>query len=54
MTREQLDHVLRAAAAIARENSLVVVGSQAVLLPFPDAPAATRTPTPCGCCCMRA
>lgn len=40
MTREQLDHVLRTAAAIARENSLVVVGSQAVLLPFPDAPAA--------------
>lgn len=40
MTREQLEHVLRAAAAIARENSIVVVGSQAVLLPFPDAPAA--------------
>ena len=40
MTREQHDHVLSAAAAIARENSLVVVGSQAVLLPFPDAPAA--------------
>jgi len=40
MTREQLEHVLRAAAAIAQENSLVVVGSQAVLLPFPDAPAA--------------
>jgi hypothetical protein len=40
MTREQLEHVLRAAAAIASENSLVVVGSQAVLLPFPNAPAA--------------
>lgn len=40
MTREQLEHVLRAAAAIAQENSLVVIGSQAVLLPFPDAPAA--------------
>jgi len=39
MTREQLEHVLRAAAAIASENSLVVVGSQAVLLPFPNAPA---------------
>jgi hypothetical protein len=39
MTREQLEHVLRAAAAIAQENSLVVVGSQAILLPFPDAPA---------------
>jgi hypothetical protein len=40
MTREQLEHVLRAAAAIASENSLVVVGSQAILLPFPNAPAA--------------
>ena len=40
MNREQLEHVLRAAAAIASENSLVVVGSQAVLLPFPNAPAA--------------
>lgn len=40
MTREQLEHVLRAAAAIAQENSLVVVESQAVLLPFPNAPAA--------------
>jgi hypothetical protein len=40
MTRDELEHVLRAAAAIARENSLVVVGSQAVLLPFPNAPAA--------------
>ena len=39
MTRTQLEHVLRAAAAIAQENSLVVVGSQAVLLPFPNAPA---------------
>ncbi|HWH82726.1 MAG TPA: hypothetical protein VNU71_10875 [Burkholderiaceae bacterium] len=43
MNRAQLEHVLRAAAAIASENSLVVVGSQAVLLPFPDAPAALLT-----------
>jgi hypothetical protein len=40
MNRVQLEHVLRAAAAIASENSLVVVGSQAVLLPFPNAPQA--------------
>ena len=39
MTREQLEHVLRAAAAISNELSFVVVGSQAVLLPFPNAPA---------------
>jgi|GEM_PF-1633180 len=42
MNREQLEHVLRAAAAIAQESSLVVVGSQAVLLPFPNAPQAAR------------
>ena len=40
MTREQPEHVLRAATAIASENSLVVVGSQAVLLQFPNAPSA--------------
>ena len=39
MTREQLEHVLRAAAAISNELSFVVVGSQAVLLSFPNAPA---------------
>jgi hypothetical protein len=37
MTREQLEHVIRAAAAITNERSFVVVGSQAVLLPHPDA-----------------
>ncbi len=38
MKRSELEHVLRAAAAISQEQSLVVVGSQAVLRPFPDAP----------------
>lgn len=37
MTREQLEHVIRAAAAITKELSFVVIGSQAVLLPYPDA-----------------
>ena len=37
MTREQLEHVIRAAAAITNERSFVVIGSQAVLLPHPDA-----------------
>lgn len=32
------EHVLRAAAAIAQENSFVVVGSQAILMAFPYAP----------------
>jgi uncharacterized nucleotidyltransferase DUF6036 len=32
MTREEIEHVLRAAAAIAKESSFVLVGSQAVAL----------------------
>ena len=39
MKRVELEHVLRASAAITLENSFVIVGSQAVLLEFPDAPA---------------
>lgn len=38
MKRSEVEHVLRAAAAIAQEQSFVVVGSQAVLLAFPSAP----------------
>ena len=38
MTRDQLEHVLRASAAITTDTSFVVVGSQSVLLPFPNAP----------------
>ena len=38
MKRSEVEHVLRAAAAIAQEQSFVVVGSQAVLFPFPHAP----------------
>ena len=37
MTFDELVHVLRAAADIADETSFVVVGSQAVLLDFPNA-----------------
>lgn len=39
MKREEAEHVLRAAAAIAQENSFVIVGSQAVLFMLDDAPA---------------
>jgi hypothetical protein len=38
MTREQLEHVIRAAGVIADTEDLVVIGSQAVLGQFPDAP----------------
>lgn len=39
MKREEAEHVLRAAAAIAQESSFVVVGSQAVLFTLDDVPA---------------
>lgn len=38
MKRDELEHVIRAAAAIAGENELVIVGSQAILGQFPNAP----------------
>ena len=40
MNRAALEHVLRAASAIADERDLVVIGSQAVLGQFPNAPDA--------------
>jgi hypothetical protein len=38
MTRSELEHVIRAAGRIARDREIVVIGSQAVLGQFPDAP----------------
>jgi len=38
MTRAALEHVLRAASAIANERDFVVIGSQAVLGQYPNAP----------------
>jgi hypothetical protein len=40
VTRAQLEHVIRAAATIADDPDIVVIGSQAVLGQFPHAPAA--------------
>jgi len=42
MTREQLEHLIRAAAVIADDDTIVVIGSQAILGQFPDAPAPMR------------
>lgn len=42
MTREQLEHLLRVAGDIAGDDEIVVIGSQAILAQFPDAPAAMR------------
>jgi hypothetical protein len=40
MRRDELEHVIRAAAAVAGEHEIVVIGSQAILGQFPDAPDA--------------
>lgn len=39
MTRAQLEHIIRAAATIADDDEIVVIGSQSVLGQFPDAPS---------------
>ena len=39
MTRVQLEHLIWAAADIADANDIVIIGSQAILGQFPDAPA---------------
>jgi hypothetical protein len=39
LTRAQLEHIIRAAATIADDDEIIVIGSQAVLGQFPDAPA---------------
>ena len=38
MTRTQLEHVIRAAATIAGDSEIIVIGSQAILGRYPDAP----------------
>ena len=40
MKRSELEHLIRAAGRIAGSRELVVIGSQAVLGQFPDAPPA--------------
>lgn len=38
MTRSELEHIIRAAGAIAEDDEIVVIGSQSVLGQFPKAP----------------
>ena len=40
MKREELEHIIRAAAEITGEREFVIIGSQAVLGQFPDPPSA--------------
>ena len=39
MKRAELEHIIRAAASIADDDEIVVVGSQSILGQFPDAPS---------------
>ena len=43
MTRDQLEHAIRAACDVAEDNEVWVFGSQAILGEFPDAPEDLRT-----------
>jgi hypothetical protein len=45
MTRIELEHLIRAAAGIANDNDIVVIGSQAILGQFPEAPESMRIST---------
>ena len=42
MNRSELEHIIRAAASIADDDEIVIIGSQSILAQFPDAPAALR------------
>ncbi len=42
MTRTQLEHLIRAVADITNDDEIVVIGSQAILGQFPNAPEAMR------------
>ena len=42
MNRSQLEHLIGAAATIASDDEIIVVGSQSILGQFPDAPADLR------------
>lgn len=40
MRREELEHIIRACAEVTGDTDIVVVGSQAILASFPNAPRA--------------
>jgi hypothetical protein len=42
MTREELEHAIRAACDVAKETEVYVFGSQSILGQYPDAPEALR------------
>ena len=47
MTRDELEHAIRAACVIARDSELWIFGSQAILGQYPTAPEAVRASVEC-------
>lgn len=45
MTRDQLEHAIRAVCDVSGDTELIVIGSQSILGEFPDAPATLRQST---------
>jgi len=45
MNRAELEHIIRASSGITAQRDIVVIGSQAILAQFPDAPAALLVST---------
>jgi hypothetical protein len=45
VTRDQLEHAIRAACDVAQDHELIIFGSQAILGEYPDAPPALRAST---------
>ena len=39
MRRDQLEHIIRAAADVTKQTKLIIIGSQAILGQYPDAPS---------------
>ena len=38
MTRQELEHIIRAAADVTNEKELIIIGSQTILGQYPNAP----------------
>ena len=43
MTRDQLEHAIRAACDVASDTEVIVFGAQPILGNYPDAPESLRT-----------
>ena len=43
MRRSELEHIIRASGDIAQDDEIIIIGSQAILGQFPDAPVRLLT-----------